>query len=287
MRRAFTLIELLVVIAIIAILAAILFPVFAQARDKARQASCLSNMKQLTTAGLMYLQDYDEMFPTYGTDAAGNEVPWGKYYWMFQFQPYIKGYAANWNQPRSGVYFCPSDPAGRPQYLSGVRATQVWPQPAQSWNLTLTRDETGASALGYWCSYSINEHLTDREPSKGSSSLAAWQAPADSFFLLEAWDSEIEGDELDESYGIPGSLRAAAQRVRGEGGHGGGMNIAYVDGHVKWSKLSYRNNNPSLWSNWVFPPGSRRGEECDYGPWTAPDNDIASPASDSTGRSCQ
>jgi prepilin-type N-terminal cleavage/methylation domain-containing protein len=62
-RRAFTLIELLVVIAIIAILAAILFPVFAQAREKARQTSCLSNHKQYALATLMYLQDYDEVFP--------------------------------------------------------------------------------------------------------------------------------------------------------------------------------------------------------------------------------
>jgi prepilin-type N-terminal cleavage/methylation domain-containing protein len=62
-RRGFTLIELLVVIAIIAILAAILFPVFAQAREKARQASCLSNHKQYALATLMYVQDYDETFP--------------------------------------------------------------------------------------------------------------------------------------------------------------------------------------------------------------------------------
>src|SRR6476620_9900153 len=61
-RSAFTLIELLVVIAIIAILAAILFPVFAQAREKARQTSCLSNTKQISLGILMYLQDYDERF---------------------------------------------------------------------------------------------------------------------------------------------------------------------------------------------------------------------------------
>jgi len=62
-RRGFTLIELLVVIAIIAILAAILFPVFAQAREKARQASCASNLKQIGTALMMYVQDYDESYP--------------------------------------------------------------------------------------------------------------------------------------------------------------------------------------------------------------------------------
>ena len=67
MRKGFTLIELLVVIAIIAILAAILFPVFAKAREKARQTSCLSNLKQIGLGLLMYIQDYDEMTPTGGT----------------------------------------------------------------------------------------------------------------------------------------------------------------------------------------------------------------------------
>ena len=63
MKKAFTLIELLVVIAIIAILAAILFPVFAQAREKARQTSCLSNLKQIGLGLMMYTQDYDETYP--------------------------------------------------------------------------------------------------------------------------------------------------------------------------------------------------------------------------------
>src|SRR5579872_2452164 len=75
--KGFTLIELLVVIAIIAILAAILFPVFAQARTKARQTSDLSNIKQLDLAIQMYVQDYDEVMPSAGMNtASGNYYPW-------------------------------------------------------------------------------------------------------------------------------------------------------------------------------------------------------------------
>ena len=74
-RWAFTLIELLVVIAIIAILAAILFPVFAQARAKARQTACLSNMKQIGTGLMMYTQDYDEILPGNDTNAEGYDEP--------------------------------------------------------------------------------------------------------------------------------------------------------------------------------------------------------------------
>lgn len=82
-RFAFTLLELLVVIAIIAILAAVLFPVFAQAREKARQASCLSKQKQLAQALLMYAQDYDEQFALIR----------GQQSWVYQAQPYLKSFA--------------------------------------------------------------------------------------------------------------------------------------------------------------------------------------------------
>ncbi len=85
-RRGFTLIELLVVIAIIAILAAILFPVFARAREKARQTSCLSNVKQISLGVLMYAQDYDGTFPHYyKTYAEG-----GGHYWTAALEPYLR-----------------------------------------------------------------------------------------------------------------------------------------------------------------------------------------------------
>src|SRR5438034_1010063 len=93
-RRGFTLIELLVVIAIIAILAAILFPVFAQAREKARQSSCLSNHKQVAMGVLMYVQDYDETFPQYDFLATGVRIMW--------FQAVASYLKAN------QIYKCPS-----------------------------------------------------------------------------------------------------------------------------------------------------------------------------------
>ena len=90
-RRGFTLIELLVVIAIIAILAAILFPVFAKAREKARQTSCLSNLKQLALGIQMYAQDYDERFGPMFFYEGGNSAG-SLYWWEDMLQPYVKNY---------------------------------------------------------------------------------------------------------------------------------------------------------------------------------------------------
>lgn len=101
-RKAFTLIELLVVIAIIAILAAILFPVFAQAREKARQISCASNLKQLSLAIIMYQQDSDEAYPQ-GNSAFTNWQFNFTYGWSSEISPYVKSL---------GVFGCPDDAMG-------------------------------------------------------------------------------------------------------------------------------------------------------------------------------
>jgi prepilin-type N-terminal cleavage/methylation domain-containing protein/prepilin-type processing-associated H-X9-DG protein len=97
-RRGFTLIELLVVIAVIAILAAILFPVFAQAREKARQTSCLSNVKQMATALMLYIQDHDEIFPPV-VGRAPTDLYFYEVSWMRRLDPYSKSLA---------LFVCPS-----------------------------------------------------------------------------------------------------------------------------------------------------------------------------------
>ncbi|HZT43620.1 MAG TPA: DUF1559 domain-containing protein [Chthonomonadaceae bacterium] len=157
-RQAFTLIELLVVIAIIAILAAILFPVFAQAREKARSISCLSNWKQLDTAVQMYVQDYDESFPywnwTLNADGSGgsfmcsglNSGPTGgcghfESFWVNAIYPYVKN---------GQIFYCPDEK--NTWTLRGLFSTVGW----SAENPPVGIDP---SLLDYKISVGINEPL--------------------------------------------------------------------------------------------------------------------------------
>ncbi len=119
-RRGFTLIELLVVIAIIAILAAILFPVFAKAREKARQSSCNSNVKQIGVAILAYCQDYDERYPRYS---------FGTWYWPVVISPYMKSVQ---------LFHCPSR----------KDTAQTWPGPTDPTSTYCAYGYNG-SGVGY------------------------------------------------------------------------------------------------------------------------------------------
>jgi prepilin-type N-terminal cleavage/methylation domain-containing protein len=127
-NRGFTLIELLVVIAIIAILAAILFPVFAQAREKARAISCLSNTKELGLAVLMYNQDYDETYP------AGLQTQWWECSWYWLTQPYIKNVQ---------ILRCPDDSSTQ----ADTATYGTWAGPRMSY---------GANGYSRWDGGSVN-----------------------------------------------------------------------------------------------------------------------------------
>src|SRR6056297_2865025 len=142
MRAGFTLIELLVVIAIIAILAAILFPVFARAREEARQARCLSNVKQIGLGMIMYMQDYDETFMLTSTNHLQNMIDAGEHQsvWYRAIMPYVKN---------EQIYVCPSD---------ANTNTAKWNSSGDPW------DES-TSAAGQWyfpLSYGTNHFLNGR-----------------------------------------------------------------------------------------------------------------------------
>jgi prepilin-type N-terminal cleavage/methylation domain-containing protein/prepilin-type processing-associated H-X9-DG protein len=163
-NRAFTLIELLVVIAIIAILAAILFPVFAQAREKARQASCASNEKQLGIAMIQYSQDSDEQLPCgdNGYTGVGQNTFIGG--WASQLYPYVKS---------DYVYTCPDEPGTNAVLNPG----SVWVDYAMN----------SAIITGYYTGYGMTWGGT-------GPNLAKFNAPAVTVFLFEIVGAEASPD---------------------------------------------------------------------------------------------
>jgi prepilin-type N-terminal cleavage/methylation domain-containing protein len=224
--QGFTLIELLVVIAIIAILAAILFPVFAQARNKARQAACLSNVKQLALGTMQYVQDYDELFPQWSPGGPGDSwgQPEGQGWWMNQIMPYVKN---------TGVHACPND-------------TRTGGD-LNAWGYSVVPGSTANGtqpAKYYKSSYGISEYLVN-----GYNAQASLNYPADTFLLADAvgplmndWDECNTWPPFGPtrvwfanagSWGAWGShtnYEAWKRTVR----HSDGEVIAYADGHAKW-----------------------------------------------------
>ena len=206
-RNGFTLIELLVVIAIIAILAAILFPVFAQAREKARGISCLSNVRQLGTATAMYAQDYDETFPlsiywTGNFDSSGYLICTS----VFQeLQPYVKSAA---------LFTCPSAPK------------------ATDFKLYLNALGLTPSDNMQYISYVPNVvFFADGDPgfvnNRPVQSYGSIGFPSDQPIFVDGF------------VGGGGSFYTPV-----EGRHTGGANVAYSDGHAKFFRLT-KNPNPN------------------------------------------
>ena len=172
-KSAFTLIELLVVIAIIAILAAILFPVFAQARDKARSASCLSNEKQIGLGLMMYVQDYDETFPTAyryknNTETTNGGSAGGYVHYTAMVQPYVKN---------TQIWVCPSDPN------KGIRPDNA---PCADWlDVTTLGCEAQVPRLSYIPNSAILPRKRGPQDAPSVVSAAAVDAPADTIAIAE------------------------------------------------------------------------------------------------------
>lgn len=231
-KSAFTLIELLVVIAIIAILAAILFPVFAQAREKARQAQCQSNLKQWGNAFLMYSQDYDEQLVYNYHYEAGQARLW---WWEDDLQPYIKNYQ---------VAVCPS---ANPKINYTWRRDQAdfrarWPYPLVTTYVGNTASWGGAAGLCQQIkpSGTCNPPLmSNAGTSTATNSLATLEDPAGTVVVTEGWTKEIWRIETVAAWrGRSGFIEAYDIRSRNivEGRHGDMNNILFADGHVKAMK---------------------------------------------------
>lgn len=236
-RSGFTLIELLVVIAIIAILAAILFPVFAQARERARAITCISNAKQLSLGWLMYAQDYDEVISPISVHRNANG---DKTYWTELIYPYIKN-GGNKSVNKDGT----GDTELRQNGVSGA-SIYICPDYAKE---PPTVDEAGnlrSTGYGFYdptqdqyplLSFGVNSHATPSawafDDSTGQlqswaqsefalGSLAAFEEPASYVLLAE------EKAGFADIYGGYGDGTVLGQR------HNDGSTIMFMEGHVKW-----------------------------------------------------
>lgn len=238
-KRGFTLIELLVVIAIIAILAAILFPVFAKVREKARATACTSNMKQIGTGIMMYVQDYDEIMPMAGSFGPYNTaIPQ-------ETAPYVQK-VNNFSPNTAGIWKCPDDNItplnnGNPANTGVIHQSYA---PVIS-----TGGRAGTAAGGPYDMYVLQaDGVTNAIPGKA---LSAFQNPAGTFLLVETTNPD---NGLGENFpGVKRPFAPASAAGTGNfntqnqtdhagssytpvpgGWHTGGWNYAYCDGHVKF-----------------------------------------------------
>ena len=218
-KRAFTLIELLVVIAIIAILAAILFPVFAQARAKARGIACLSNVKQIGTAMMMYVQDYDETTPS----ARG-----GGWEWWTEMVPYMKS---------TDLLMCPDRPisGARTQgalnstCVSGLYQLKGYPGYGYNWGPIHYR---GGGLLGPSTPVPVGTGCASGGSYHTGTSIASIDSPAEMFAFGDTYDTPRATVAI--SFAMDNFNGNANSQMRHQQGF---MNMAFTDGHAKAVKM--------------------------------------------------
>jgi prepilin-type N-terminal cleavage/methylation domain-containing protein/prepilin-type processing-associated H-X9-DG protein len=231
-RNGFTLIELLVVIAIIAILAAILFPVFAQAREKARSTSCLSNTKQIMTGIKMYTQDYDEQ-SLYNWYQARDQF--GVYRtWMELINPYVKN---------AQVFYCPSGSKSASTYgATGcdiVTANYIIP----TWIPYDYYNWFGVVMFAGFVTPNPSGCATRTTAVCTSSEFVS--SPAESAYMIEGYMA-VYKTTLSPDFGSACTIGFDVETNTKIWRHSEGANIAFCDGHSKWSKgVSFMKNNSS------------------------------------------
>jgi prepilin-type N-terminal cleavage/methylation domain-containing protein/prepilin-type processing-associated H-X9-DG protein len=220
-RKAFTLIELLVVIAIIAILAAILFPVFARARENARRASCQSNMKQIGLGVLQYVQDYDEKYPIawYGASYPGG------YQDVDQTTP---------GTPGMFFKFCTSGTCGAnyQNWLSWMDIIYPYVKSVQIFKCPSSVDTEQYPDYIFNGAFSgVIRNYYGAASGNGTTSLAEIDRGAE---VAMIWETE----STEALYGNNGWASSIPRWPTGHDQHLEGMNITYGDGHVKWMSLN-------------------------------------------------